>query len=387
MTDSKYIVFGKPLFSEAEIDAVAATLRGGWAGTGPRVKEFQRKFSEYVGTSHAVAVGSCTAALHLTMTAAGLGEGDEVITTPLTFAATANSIVHSGAVPVFADIDRRTMNLDPAQVEEKISPRTRAILAVHMAGRPCDMDALRTIAQRYGLMLFEDAAHAIEARYHGRKVGALADASCFSFYVTKNISTIEGGMLCTNQEHIASKATVLALHGMSADAWSRFSDQGYRHYDVVYTGYKYNMTDVQAVLGLGQMDHVEEWLVRRQALWARYDAAFADLPCTLPAPEEPDTLHARHLYTLLIDEGQAGISRDQFMMAMHRRGIGTGVHYRALHTMPYYRKMFGHRAWDYPNANYVGERTVSLPLSPHLTEGEIGRIIETVRGILRRELT
>jgi dTDP-4-amino-4,6-dideoxygalactose transaminase len=316
------------------------------------------------------------------MVAAGLGEGDDVITTPLTFAATANSIVHSGATPVFADVDPRTMNLDPEQVEERISPRTRAILAVHMAGRPCDMDSLTTIAQRYGLMLFEDAAHAIEARYHGRKVGALADASCFSFYVTKNITTIEGGMVCTNHDHIASKAQVLALHGMSADAWSRFSDRGYRHYDVVYTGYKYNMTDVQAVLGLGQMDHIDAWLRRRQEIWSRYDAAFADLPCVVPAPEEPDTVHARHLYTLLIDESEAGITRDQFMMAMHQQGIGTGVHYRALHTMPYYRKMFGYKPRDFPNAHFIGERTVSVPLSPHLTDDDVGRIIEAVRGIL-----
>ncbi|MGC4063247.1 MAG: DegT/DnrJ/EryC1/StrS family aminotransferase [Polyangiaceae bacterium] len=209
MTDSDYVVFGRPHFSEEEIGEVAAVLRGGWVGTGPKTKEFERRFSQYIGTTHAVAVGSCTAALHLAMTAAGIREGDEVITTPLTFAATANAIIHAGATPVFADVDPITQNIDPEQVEEKISARTRAILVVHLAGRPCNMDALSRIAHRYGIMLFEDAAHAIEARYKGRKVGALADASCFSFYVTKNISTIEGGMLCTSHEVLANKAAIL----------------------------------------------------------------------------------------------------------------------------------------------------------------------------------
>jgi dTDP-4-amino-4,6-dideoxygalactose transaminase len=384
MTNKDYIVFGKPSFTEEEIEAVAATLRSGWAGTGPRVQEFQRAFASYVGTRHAVAVGSCTAALHLALVAAGLGEGDEVITTPLTFAATANAIVHSGATPVFADIRRESMNIDPEQVEERISPRTRAILPVHLAGRPCEMDALRTIAHRYGLMLIEDAAHAVESRYHGGKIGALGDASCFSFYVTKNMTTIEGGMLCTDQDYIANKARVLSLHGMSADAWSRFSDEGYKHYDVIFTGFKYNMTDVQAALGIRQLAKVDGWLQRRREIWARYDEAFADLPCLRPAPEEAETLHARHLYTLLVDEATAGITRDQFLQTLHRNGIGCGVHYRSLHIHPYYRKRFGFKPNDFPNAYYVGEHTASIPLSPHLTNEQVERIIGVVRATLRK---
>jgi dTDP-4-amino-4,6-dideoxygalactose transaminase len=384
MTTPDYIVFGKPKFSEEEIEDVARTLRGGWAGTGPRVKEFQSAFAKYIGAERAVAVGSCTAALHLAMVAAGIGEGDEVITTPLTFAATANAVVHSGAVPVFADVDPISMNIDPAEVERRISPRTRAILPVHYAGRPCDMDALRLVAHRYGLLLIEDAAHAIESRYRGRKVGSLGDISCFSFYVTKNISTIEGGMLCTNREDIASKAQILALHGMSADAWARFSDRGYKHYDVIYTGFKYNMTDVQAALGLHQLARIDEWLQRREVIWGRYDEAFRDLPCRIPAPPEADTVHARHLYTLQIDRAEAGISRDDFMMSMHQAGIGCGVHYRALHTQPFYRKQFGHRPEDFPIANTLGEQTVSIPLSQHLSDAEVERVISAVRTTLKR---
>jgi len=382
MAGRDYIVFGKPSFAEEEIDAVAATLRGGWAGTGAQVQEFQRAFAAYVGTRHAVAVGSCTAALHLALIAAGLGEGDEVITTPLTFAATANAIVHSGATPVFADIRRDSMNIDPEQVERRISPRTRAILPVHLAGRPCEMDALGTIAQRHGLMLIEDAAHAIEARYRGGKIGALGDVGCFSFYVTKNMTTIEGGMLCTDQDPIANKARILSLHGMSADAWTRFSDEGYKHYDVIFTGFKYNMTDVQAAIGIRQLAKIEGWLGRRREVWARYDREFADLPCVRPASEEPETIHARHLYTLLIDEAGSGITRDQFLQTLHRGGVGCGVHYRALHAHPYYRQRFGFKPDDFPNAFYVGERTVSLPLSPHLTDEQVDRIIGLVRSTL-----
>ena len=386
MADRDYIVFGKPSFAEEEIEAVASTLRSGWAGTGAQVQTFQRAFADYIGTRHAVALGSCTAALHLALVAAGLGEGDEVITTPLTFAATANAIVHSGATPVFADIRRDTMNIDPVQVERRISSRTRAILPVHLAGRPCEMDALREIAHRYGIMLIEDAAHAIEARYRGGKIGALGDASCFSFYVTKNMTTIEGGMLCTNQDHIANKARILSLHGMTADAWARFSDEGYKHYDVIFTGFKYNMTDVQAAIGIRQLAKIEDWLRRRREIWTRYDDAFSGLPCIRPAPEEPETVHARHLYTLLIDETVAGMTRDQFLQALHRNGVGCGVHYRALHVHPYYRNRFGFSPNDFPNAFYVGEHTISLPLSPHLTDDQVARVIAVVRAILVRSL-
>ena len=382
MSDNDYIVFGKPLLGEAEIEAVVSAMRSGWVGTGPRVHEFEGRFAKYIGCKHAVAMGSCTAALHVAMETWGLREGDEVITTPLTFAATANAVVHAGATPVFADIDPSTWNLDPARVEDCITHRTRALLPVHMYGRPADMDGLRTLANRYGLLIIEDAAHAIEAKYHGQKVGALGDASCFSFYTTKNLTTVEGGMLCTNQDAVASKARILALHGLSADAWARFSDKGYRHYDVVFSGYKYNMTDMQASIGLCQLDQVQTWLRRRETIWNRYDEAFADLPIQLPPTPEPDTVHARHLYTILVDETIAGISRDAFLLGMHEARIGTGVHYRALHTQPFYRRRFGYKRDDFPHAARVGDQTVSLPLTAGLTDAEVSRVIDRVRELL-----
>jgi dTDP-4-amino-4,6-dideoxygalactose transaminase len=384
LKNTEYIVFGRPSFSQDEIEAVVETLRSGWVGTGPRTKEFEQRFGEYIGCRYAVAAGSCTAALHIAMLSANVGPGDEVITTPLTFAATANAIVHTGATPVLADVSPRTMNIDPAAVQAAITPRTRAILPVHLTGRPCDMDPLLDIARRHKLFVLEDAAHAIETWYHGRKIGTFGNASCFSFYVTKNLTTIEGGMLCTDDQEIADKARILALHGMSADAWARFSDRGYRHYEVMQPGFKYNMTDVQATIGLRQLPKLSAWLERRRQIWSHYDELFAGLPCERPAPEERDTVHARHLYTLLIDPETARITRDQFMAALHERGIGTGVHYRSLHIHRYYRERFGYQPNDYPNAYRIGESTVSIPLSPTLTDGQVDRVAQTVQDVLRR---
>jgi dTDP-4-amino-4,6-dideoxygalactose transaminase len=274
-----------------------------------------------------------------------------------------------------------TLNIDPAAIEAAITPRTKAILPVHFAGRPADMDAISALAKRHGLFVIEDAAHAIESVYKGRKIGSISDFTCFSFYVTKNMTTGEGGMVTTNDPELAKRIQVYGLHGMSADAWSRFSDAGYKHYDVVFPGFKYNLTDMAASLGLAQLPRVPAWLERREQIWARYDAAFADLPLLLPAPAEPDTVHARHLYTVRLTDG-ARVSRDQFLTAMHRRGIGTGVHYRALHVHPYYRERWGFRPEQFPNAYWTGERTVSLPLSPKLSEQDVERVIHATREIL-----
>lgn len=382
MSDEPYLIFGSPVVSNAEIEAVVRTMETCWLGTGPRVQEFQSKMAEYTGASHALAVGSCTAALHLSMVVSGVGPGDEVLTTAMTFCATANSIVHTGATPVFVDCQRDTMNIDPAAIEAAITPRTKAIVPVHFAGRPCDMDAIGAIAKKHNLLVIEDAAHAIETRYKGKKVGSISDLTCFSFYVTKNITTGEGGMVTTNNPELAKKIQTYGLHGMSADAWSRFSDKGYKHYAVVFPGFKYNLTDLAASIGLVQMQSIEPWLRRRNEIWARYDEAFKDLPVVLPAPEEPDTVHGRHLYTLLIGD-DAKITRDEFMGAMHQRKIGTGVHYRALHVHPYYAERFGYVPEQFPNAYWVGERTVSIPLTQKLTDAEVDRVIAAVRGILK----
>ncbi len=309
--------------------------------------------------------------------------GDEVITTPMTFCATVNAIVHAGATPVLADVDPLTMNIDPAEVEARITPKTKAILPVHFAGRSANMDALAGIAERHGLKIIEDCAHAIETEYHGRKAGTFGDFGCFSFYATKNVTTGEGGIVLTRNEEDLARIKMLALHGMSKDAWKRFSDEGYKHYYVVETGFKYNMMDLQAALGLHQLERVESNWRRREEIWQQYNEAFAGWPVTLPVEPEPDTRHAYHLYTILIDEAVAEITRDEFLDAMTANNIGVGVHYLSVPEHPVYQDKFGWRPEAYPHAMRIGRQTVSLPLSAKLTDVEVSRVIEAVHGTLR----
>lgn len=387
MTKPDFIVFGAPQIEQSEIDEVVACLKSGWIGTGPRVAQFENEFGSYKGVASAAAVSSCTAAMHLSVLAAGIGEGDEVITTPLTFCATVNAIIHAGATPVLADVDPRTMNIDPAEIEARITPRTKALLPVHFAGRPCDMNAISEIAKRHDLQVIEDCAHAIETEYRGRKAGTFGDFGCFSFYATKNVSTGEGGMVLTRREEDLARIKMLALHGMSKDAWKRFSDEGYRHYYVVETGFKYNMMDLQAALGIHQLRRVESNWRRRAQIWDIYNTAFSDLPIELPAAPEADTRHAYHLYPILIDEVRAGISRDEFLEAMTRAGIGVGVHYLSIPEHPVYQGKFGWRPEDYPNATRIGRQTVSLPFSAKLTDSEVERVIEAVRVVFKATKT
>ena len=378
----RFLVFGSPDIQEAEVREVVESMTSGWLGTGPKVARFERDFGAYVGARHAVALNSCTAALHLSLLAAGIGPGDEVITTALTFCATVNAVLHAGARPVLADIDPRTMNLDPQDVARKITPRTRALLPVHFAGRPCDMDAIMGLAMRHDLRVIEDCAHAIETEWRGRHVGTFGEYGCFSFYVTKNVATGEGGMVVARREEDAARIKVLGLHGMSQDAWKRFGDEGYKHYRVVAAGFKYNMMDLQAAIGLHQLVRVESAWRRRSAIWSRYDEAFAGLPVERPAPPEPGTKHAYHLYTILVDDARAGVSRDAFLEAMTREGIGVGVHYAALPEHPYYREALGWRPEDTPEATRIGRRTVSLPISPKLREDDVTDVIAAVRRSL-----
>lgn len=385
MTSSEpFLVFGSPLIEQAEIDEVLACMQSAWLGTGPRVAQFERDFAAYQKLSPArvAAVNSCTAALHVSMIAAGLEPGAEVITTPMTFCASVNAIIHAGLIPVLADVDRVTQNIDPAAIEAAITPRTRAIVVVHFAGRPCEMDAVMAIANKHDLCVIEDCAHAIETAWRGRKAGTFGDFGCFSFYATKNITTGEGGMVIGRDEGSISRAKVLALHGMSKDAWHRFGDSGYRHYQVVEAGFKYNMMDLQAAIGSPQLARVERNWLRRQKIWRTYMEAFADLPIVLPAPSAPDTRHAYHLFTIMVDKESCGISRDDFLNAMNTRRIGTGVHYQAIPEHPYYQDRFGWRPEQWPNATWLGRRTVSLPLSPKLSDTDVARVISAVRGIL-----
>ncbi len=377
-----FLVFGSPAIEESDIREVVACLRSGWLGTGPRVAQFERDFSRYKGATHAVAVSSCTAALHLSMVAVGLQPGDEVITTALTFCATCNAIAHAGATPVLVDVDPVTMNIDPVQIERSITSRTRAIVPVHFAGRACEMGLITELSSRHELRIIEDCAHAIETEHHGRKAGTFGDFGCFSFYVTKNVTAGEGGMVLTRSEEDAARLKVLALHGMSKDAWTRFGDEGYKHYRVVDGGFKYNMIDLVAAIGCEQLLRVEQNWLRREQIWQRYLEAFRDLPVVLPAAVEPGTRHAYHLFTILIDEARTGVSRDTFLEALAAENVGAGVHYPSLAEHPYYQDQYGWRPEDYREATQIGRQTVSLPLSVKLSDSDVDDVVCAVSRVL-----
>jgi len=379
-----FIIFGSPDIRDAEIDEVMATLKSGWLGTGPRVARFETDFAAYknVPPDCVAALNSCTAALHVSMVAAGLESGDEVLTTAMTFCATANAIIHSGATPVIVDIDPVSLNIDVSQIEAKLTPRTRAIVPVHFAGRPCDMDALMTIAQKHDLIVIEDCAHAIEAKWKGQQAGTFGDFGCFSFYVTKNVVTGEGGMVIAKSSENSDRIKILALHGMSKDAWHRFGDEGYKHYQVVEAGFKYNMMDLQAAIGIHQLERVEKNWLRRREIWEMYQEAFSSLPLEVPAEVHNDMRHAYHLYTLAIDEKNCGMSRDNFIVGMGAASIGVGVHYSSLAEHPYYQERFGWRSNDYPVAQRHGQQTVSLPLSSSLTDDVVFRVIDSVTNTI-----
>ncbi|MFB3910258.1 MAG: DegT/DnrJ/EryC1/StrS family aminotransferase [Candidatus Eisenbacteria bacterium] len=379
----EFLIFGSPDIREPEIAEVVEALRSGWPGTGPRVARFEEAFRAYVGARYSVALGSCTAGLHLSLIALGLKPGDEVVTTPLTFVATVNSILHVGARPVFADCDRRTMNIDPDRIASAVTARTKVILPVHFAGRPADMTRIESIASPRGIRILEDAAHAIESVHRGRKVGTIGDCTVFSFYVTKNVITVEGGMVTTEDEAIASWVKVAGLHGMSKDAWKRFGDEGFKHYWVHFPGFKYNMMDIQAAIGLHQLPRVEEGWLRRREIWQRYMEAFSDLPAFLPAPVPEGDRHAFHLFTLLVDTDNLTVDRDRVLSALQAENIGVGVHYTAVHFHPYYRETFGFARGDFPEAEFVSDRTVSIPLSTRLTDADVDDVIRGVRKVLR----
>ena len=380
----KFIVFGAPDVQSIEIDEVVDSMQAAWLGTGPKVKRFEEEFAKYKGVNaeQVAALNSCTAAMHVSMVAAGIGPGDEVITTAMTFCATANAIIHAGATPVPVDIEPDTLNIDPRQIEQRITPRTRAIVPVHFAGRPCDMDALLAIAAKHNLLIIEDCAHAIETEWKGQTTGTFGEFGCFSFYATKNVTTGEGGMVIARSAESIERIKILSLHGMTKDAWHRFGDSGHKHYFVVEAGFKYNMMDLQAAIGIHQLKRVEKSWNKRQAIWERYQQAFSNLPIGTPADPDPDTKHAYHLYTVTVERESCGQSRDEFVDAMIRSGIGVGVHYLSLAQHPLYQERFGWRAEDYPNAARYGLSTVSLPLSAKLTESDIERILTTVTRLV-----
>ena len=376
-----FLIFGSPLIGEAEIAEVVDSLRSGWIGTGPKVQRFEQMLSDYLNVPECRCLSSCTAALILAMRVLGIGPGDEVLVPAMTFVASANAVEHAGAVPILVDAVPGTGLIDLEQAEAAITPRTKAIMPVHLAGRPVDMDRLGRLRDKYGLQVIEDAAHALGAAWGGRKIGAFGNLTAFSFYVTKNVTTIEGGALVTGDPALAGRVERLALHGLSLGAWQRFSDAGFKHYEVVEPGFKYNMTDVQAALGLHQLPRLDAWIERRAELWARYDASLADLPVTTPPPAEPNMTHARHLYqvSIVLD---VPLTRDQLLDGLTARRIGTGVHYRGVHLHPFYRERYQLRPEQFPVATAISERTLSLPLSPKVTEADQDDVVAALTELL-----
>lgn len=377
-----YLVFGKPSIQKEEIDEVVDSLKSNWLGTGPKVNRFELQFADYKNTSNAVALNSCTAGLHLACVTLNLNEGDEVITSAMTFCATVNTIIHSGATPVLADIDPLTWNIDPQSIEEKITSKTRAIIPVHFAGRACDMDNIMSIAKKYNLYVIEDCAHAIETEYKGKKAGTIGDLGVFSFYATKNIVTGEGGMVISEDKKKISRIKTLGLHGMSNDAWKRFSDEGYKHYLVEEAGFKYNMLDLQAAIGIHQLKRVDTYSKRREIIWNHYLKEFSNYPISMASKIEKNTRHAYHLFILRINEMKCGINRDEFLNKMNEKKIGCGVHYKAIPDHPFYIKKYNWNIKDYKNAADFGNETVSIPLSGTLTDNEVERVTSAVKDIL-----
>lgn len=381
----KILVFGAPTLDEAEYNEVLDTLRSGWIGTGPKTQQFEKEFAEYVGADYAIAVNSCTAALHLGLIVAGVEADDEVITTPLTFAATANVIVHQRARPVFADIDPTTLNIDPRAVEQAITPRTKAIIPVHFGGLAAPIDELRSIAETHHLRIIEDAAHAVGTRYKGKLIGGLDNLTCFSFYANKNLTTAEGGMIVTNNDDEAKQLAVYRLHGLSRDAWMRYHSHHLVLSDAVVPGFKYNMPDLQASLGLHQLRKLEGFLETRERYAQRYDVAFADLAGVRRQPRPEDLAmnrHGLHLYVLIIDPEQFRVDRNQIVAALLAENIGAAIHYRALHTHPFYQDEFGFQPQDFPNAATVGKNIFTLPLTPGMSEDNVNEVIEAVYKVL-----
>jgi perosamine synthetase len=369
--------YGRQFIDEDDIAAVVEVLRSEWLTTGPKVEEFERAFAEFTGAGHAVAVSNGTAALHAAMDALGIHPSDEVIVTPMTFAASANCVVYQGGLPVFADVDPATLLLDPAQVEARITPRTRAILAVDYAGQPCDYDALRKIADRHGLALVADACHAVGGSYKGRPVGTLADLSTFSFHPVKHFTTGEGGMITTHDGELARRMRIFRNHGITSDHRQR-AERGGFFYEMVDLGYNYRLTDFQCALGLGQLRKLPQTLERRRQIAAMYDAAFASIDYVEPLVVRPDVTHAYHLYMVRFNTGLLGMDRERIFAALRAENIGVNVHYIPVHLHPYYRDRLGTGPGLCPVAEAAYQQLVTLPLFPQMTGSDVGDVVAAI---------
>ena len=383
MTDDSRtrLEFSPPFLGEEEIAEVAEALRSGWISRGPRTRQFEAAFVEYLGAPSALGLSSCTAGLHLALIVLEIGPGDEVIVPTMTFCATANAVEHVGAKPVLVDVEADTLNIDPKAVENAITERTKAIMVVHYGGHPADLNALQAIADHHGLAVVEDAAHSLPARYEGRTVGATPNLTSFSFYATKNLTTGEGGML-TGDPALVDRARVLSLHGIQTGAWDRHSEGGTWYYEVVAPGYKYNMTDLEAALGMCQLKKLDSMQARRREIVDLYQEAFADIE----GLELPSTRHgvdpAWHLFPIRVRPDVLGIDRDQLVHGLTEQGIGTSVHFIPLHVQPYYREKYGLTTEDFPVAHDAFERLVTIPLHPGLSDEDGERIVDAIRGTI-----
>lgn len=377
-----FLVFGQPCIGAEEIEEVTNTIKSGWLGTGKKTNRFEKEFAEYQEMPHALGLSSCTSGLFLALRVLNLPVGSEVISTDFTFTATIASIIHNGLVPVLVDCQPKTQNIECNRIEEKITPKTKALVIVAFAGLPCEMDHIIDIAKRYGLYIILDNAHAIESEYNNKRLAHYGDISCYSFYSTKNIVTGEGGMVCSHDKKYIDDMRVLSLHGMSATAYTRFSDSGFKLYDVMHAGYKMNMTDIEASLGIHQLARVEENWKKRQNIWKQYKDGLSDLPVYLPIDIPENMKHAYHLFTMQLKLDQFKVNRDYILHALTQEGIGVGVHYTAIHGFSYYANTYGYREKDFPNSQWLSERTISLPLSPALKKEDIEDVIEACTKVL-----
>jgi dTDP-4-amino-4,6-dideoxygalactose transaminase len=378
-----FLHFAPPCIGQEEIREVVDTLSSGWITTGPKTRRFENEFATYVGARSALALNSCTAGLHVALVAARIGPGDEVVTSPMTFAATANVIEHVGASLVLADVEPDTLNISPAALEQALTSRTKAVIPVHYAGHPADLDPILDLAHPRGVFVIEDAAHALPARYRGRTIGSASHPTAFSFYATKNLTTGEGGML-TGAPAFLAEARSASLHGMSRDAWNRYDKGGSWYYEVTRPGFKYNMTDIQASLGLCQLQRMEAFQQRRREVVETYNAAFANDDALETPVERDDVEHAWHLYALRLNLRRLRITRNRFIDLLTARNIGTSVHFIPIHLHPYYRERYGFRPGDFPVAYANYQRLISLPLSPRLTDQDVADVVEAVLDIVRR---
>lgn len=382
----EFLPFSRPSISQQAIDEVVDCLKSGWITTGPRVKQFEQDLSIYLKAPHVLSLSSATAGLHLAMLALNLQPGDEVITTPLTFVATLNTIALTGAKPVLVDVDPYTYNIDVKLIEQAITKRTKAIIPVHFTGLAVDLDPIYKLAAHHNLRVIEDAAQAIGAYYKGKILGSFGDIQIFSFHPNKNMTTGEGGCITLRDEQLAKTLSVLRFHGIDRQAWDRYGKKGDQNYDVIQPGFKYNMMDIQAALGLHQLAELDKFIARRTELANRYLQAFKDWPeLSLPGIPNYDHKHSWHLFAPLINSEAAGIDRNTFMSMMKENNIGTGLHYNAAHLYDFYQQQYGYKMGDFVQAERISASIVSLPLFPNMTDNEQDRVINTMAKIFKRK--